>query len=127
MRPAAVLGSERDDLFGGAQARVGEGGCLGRRRGGPLRGRRDGERSGRLPFGAAVGPGGDSDGGLLDLGNRHRPCGQQAQHDANPAGDAALAALPAPDASRADAEQLGDAVLREAERAECRAEFGPGH
>ena len=43
------------------------------------------------------------------------------------AGDAAIAVLPAPDAPRADAEQLGDAVLCDAERAECRAEFGRGH
>ena len=42
VRPAAVLRGERDDLFGGGQAWVGEGGCLGGRRGGLLRRRRDG-------------------------------------------------------------------------------------
>jgi hypothetical protein len=126
-RPSASLWGERDDLLGGGQAWVGESGGLGGRQGGPFRRRRVEEGSGRLRFGAAVGPHGDKDGGLLDLGDRYSPRSQEAEHDADAAGDAALAALPAPDASRADAEQLGDAVLCEAERAECRAEFGPGH
>ena len=52
--------------------------------------------------------------------------GRQAEYDAHAAGGAAVAVLPAPDAPRTDAEQLGDAVLCEAERAECRAEFGRG-
>lgn len=86
------------------------------------------EGSGRLRFGAAVFPRRDSDGGgLLNLGNCHHPRGQQAKHDVDSRGDAAIAALPAPDAPWADAKQLGDAVLCDAECAECRAEFGRGH
>ena len=119
-RPAADLWGERADLFGGGQAWVGEGGCLGARHGGLFRRRRDEEGSGRPRFGAAVCPGGDSDGGLLDLVNRHRARSQEAEHNVDAAGDAAIAVLPAPDAPRADAEQLGDAVLCDAERAECR-------
>ena len=126
-RPAAVPRSERDDLFGGGETWVGEGGCLGGRRGGLFRRRRDEEGSGRPRFGAAVYPGGDSDGGLLDLGNRHRPRSQKAEHNVDAAGDAAIAVLPAPDGPRADAEQLGGAVLCDAERVEGRAEFGRGH
>jgi hypothetical protein len=63
--------------------------------------------------------GGGRDGGLFDLGQRHRPGGQQAEHNVDAAWDAAIAALPASDASRANAEQFGDAVLGDAERAEC--------
>ena len=126
-RPAASLWGERADLFGGSQAWVGEGGGLGARQGGLFRRRLDEEGSGRPRFGAAVCPGGDRDGGLLDLGNRHRPRGQEAEHNADSAWDAAIAVLPTSDAPRADAEQLGDAVLCDAERAECLAEFGRGH
>ena len=126
-RPAASPRGERADLFGCGQTWVGEGGCLGGRHGRLFRRRRDEEGSGRPRFGAAVCPGGDRDGGLLDLGNRHRPRGQEAEHNADAAGDAAIAVLPASDAPRADAEQLGDAVLCDAERIECRAEFGRGH
>jgi hypothetical protein len=118
-RPAAGLWGERADLCGGGQAWVGEGGCLGARR----RGLNE-EGGGRPGLGVAVCPGGDRDGGLLDLGNRHRLRGQEAKHNGDSAWDAAIAVLPAPDAPRADAEQLGDAVLCDAERAECRAEFG---
>ena len=77
-------------------------------------------------FGAAVCPSG-KDGGLLDLGNRHRPSGQEAEHNVDATWDVAIAGLPTSDAPRTDAEQLGDAVLCDAERAECRAEFGRGH
>jgi hypothetical protein len=125
-RPAAGPQGERDDLFGSGETWVGEGGCLGARQGGLFRRRRDEEGSGRLGFGAAVCPGGDRDGGLLDLGNRHRSRGQKTKHDDDAAGDAAIAVLPASDAPRADAEQLGDAVRCDAERAECRAELDRG-
>ena len=125
VRPAAVTRSEPDDFFRCGQTWIGEGGCRGGRRGRLFRRWRGGE--GRPRFGAAVCPDGDRDGGLLDLGNRHRPRGQEAEHNADAAGDAAIAVLPAPDAPRADAEQLGDAVLCDAERAKCRAEFGRGH
>jgi hypothetical protein len=125
-RPAANLWGERADLFGGSQAWVGEGGCLGVRQGGLFRRRLAEEGSGRSRFGAAVCADGDRDGSLLDLGNRHRPRGQKAEHNVDSSGDAAIAVLPTSDASRADAEQLGDAVLRDAERAERCAEFGPG-
>src|SRR5262245_37948580 len=74
-RPAADLWGERADLFGGAQAWVGEGGCLGACQGGLFQRRRDEEGSGWPRFGAAVCPGGDRDGGGLHLGNRHRPRG----------------------------------------------------
>ena len=63
VRPAAGPWGERDDFFGGGQAWVGEGGCLGGRRGRLFRRRRDEEGSGRLRFGAAVCPGGGSDDG----------------------------------------------------------------
>ena len=85
-RPAAGLWGERADLFGGGQAWVGEGGCLGGRHGGLFRRRRDEEGSGRLRFGAAVCPGGDSDGGLLDLGNRHRPAARRRSTMPTPQG-----------------------------------------
>jgi hypothetical protein len=65
--------------------------------------------------------------GLLDLGDRDRPGGQETKHNANTARDAAITILPTSDIPRADAEQLSDAVLRGAERAECFAEFGRGH
>jgi hypothetical protein len=122
-RPAANLWGERADLFGGGQAWVGEGGCLGARQGGLFRHRLAEEGSGRPRFGAAVCPDGDRDGGLLDLGNRHRPRGQEAEHNADAAGDAAIAVLPASDVPRADAEQLGGAALCNAEGAKRRAEF----
>jgi len=127
-RPAATRG-ERDDLFddGGGRAWANEGGCLGAppRRGGLFRRRRGGRRSGRYRFGAAVGPGRDGDGDFFDLGDCHRPCGQQAKHDADAAGGAAGAAFPAPDGPWTDAEPPGDAALREAEHVERR-EAGRG-
>jgi hypothetical protein len=125
--PATGLWGECANLFGGGQAWAGEGGCFDARRGGLFRCRLDEEGGGRPRLGAAVCPGGDRDGGLLDLGNRHRPRGQEAEHNADPAWDAAVAVLPTSDAPRADAEQLGDALLCDAERAEGRAEFGCGH
>jgi hypothetical protein len=125
-RPAANLWGQRADLFGGGQAGVGEGGCLGARQGGLFRRQLAEEGSGRPRFGAAVYPGGDRDGSLLDLGNRHRPRGQKAEHNVDSPGDAAIAVLPTSDASRADAEQFGDTVLCDVEHVERRAEFGRG-
>jgi len=119
-RPAAGSRGERADLLRGGQVLISEGDCL---VGGPFRRRLDEEGSGRLRFGAAVRPGGDRNGGLLDLGNRNHPGGQEVKHDVDSAGDAAVAGLPAPDAPRADAKQLGDAALCNAEYAECRAEL----
>jgi len=116
-RPSASLRSERDNLLG-------ESDCLGARQSGLCRRQRDRGRSGRLRFGGAVCPGKDRDGSLLNLVNRHYPRGQEAKHNADAAGDAALAVSPTSHASGADGEQLGDAPLREAKRAECRAEFG---
>jgi len=117
-RPAAGPRNKREELFG-------EGGCLGARRGRLFRCRLGALRSGRLRFGAAVGPGGSRGGGQFDLGDCHRPRGQQAKHDADAAGGAAGAAFPAPDGPWADAEPPGDAALREAEHVERR-EFGRG-
>ena len=96
---------------------------MGERQSGLFRRWLDEEGSGRLRFGAAVCPGGDGDGGLFDLSNRNRSSGHEAENNADAAGDAAVAGLPAPDAPRADAKQLGDAALCNAEYAECRAEL----
>jgi hypothetical protein len=115
-RPAADLWGERADLFGA-------GGCLGARQGGLFWRRRSAARSGQLSFGAAVGSGEDRDGDPLDLRDRNCPGSQKAKHDADATGDAALAVSPTSDAPRADAKQLGDVMLREAERAECRAKL----
>jgi len=122
-RPAAAPLGEREDFFGGGGASVGEGGCLGapRRQGGLVRRRLGAQRSGRLSFGAAVGP---RDSSLLDLVNRHRSHGHEAAHKGDGVGDAAITMLPASDASFADVEQPSDAALRQAERAERRAKFG---
>ena len=127
--PAAAFHGEREDLFGGRQAWVGAGGCLGAswRRGGLFFWlRRGAQGSGRLFFGAPVGPDGARDGSLLDLGNRDRSDGHEAAHKGDGAGDAARAILPAPDAPRADSEYPGGMAWREAKRAECRAEFSRG-
>jgi hypothetical protein len=124
-RPAENLWSERADLFGGGSW-IGEGGCLGARQGGLFRRRRDEVGSGRPGFSAAVCAHGDRDGSLLDLGNRHRPRSQKAEHNVDSAGDAAIAVLPTSDASRVDAEQFGDTVLCDVEHVERRAEFGRG-
>ena len=122
-RPAANLWGERADLFGGSQAWVGVGGCLGARQGGLFWRRRDEEGSRGPKFGAAVYP----DSGLLDLGNRHRPRSQEAEHNADAAGDAAIAILPTPHAPGANAEQSRNVVLCDAKRAECFAEVSRGH
>jgi len=139
-RPAAAPLAEREDLFGGGQAWVGEGGGLGARRGGLFFWRRRGaQRSGptgptgaaywcpvgRLFFGAAVGPGGN--GGLLDLGDRNHPGGQEATQNSDARRDLAGAASPTSDAPRADAKYFGDVLLREAKRVERRAKFSRGH
>jgi hypothetical protein len=119
--PAARIWGERADLLGGGRAWIGDGGCRGVCL---LRRRLDEEGSGRLRCGAAVCPGGARDGSLLDLIDRNRSGGQEAEHDADAAGNAAIAIPPTSHAPRTDAEQLGDAVLREAERVECLVKFG---
>ena len=53
-RPAAGPRGECHDLLDSGEIWVGEGGCLGGRRGRLFRRRRDEEGSGRLKFGAAV-------------------------------------------------------------------------
>jgi sRNA-binding protein len=143
-RPTAISRGERENFFRSARAGIGEGragrsgvdkggvdergvdegGCLDVCRDGWLRRRFDEERSGRLRRSAAICPEGDSDdGSLLDLVNRHCSRSQEAQHNTNAAGDAAIAVLPAPHAPRADAEQPGNAVLCEAKRAQHLAEL----
>ena len=114
VRPAAGPRGERDDCLGSGQLWVGEGGSLGARRGRLFQRRRGREGSRRLRFGAAVGPGGDSNGDPLDLVNRHRAASHEAEQNVDAAGDAAIAVLPAPDTPRTDTEQVGDAVLCEA-------------
>jgi hypothetical protein len=74
----------------------------------------------------AVGPGGSRDGSLLDLTDRDRPAGQKAKYNVDATRDAAIAPLPASDTPRADAKQLSDAVLREAECAKRLVEFSRG-
>jgi hypothetical protein len=117
--PTAGLWGERENLFGGAKAWVvGEAGCLGAR------------KSGLFQSGwpsAAICSDWGRDGDPLDLSNRHRPHGQETKHNADAARDAAIAALPASDTPRADAEQLGNAMLRDAKRAEYLAELARGH
>jgi len=85
-----------------------------------------GDRNGGGRFSATICPGGDRKGGLFDLVDRHRPRAQEVDHNTDPARKAALAPLPAPDASGGDIEHLRDAALREAELGEHRAEFGCG-
>jgi len=74
----------------------------------------------------AVCPGGDREGGPLNLVNRNRPDGQEPEHNADAAWQAAIAALPAPDASWINAEQLRDMCLREAEGAKHPVNFCRG-
>jgi len=120
--PAAGVRGERDNLFGGGQAWVGEG----RRQRRPFWCRPDAEESGRLSFGAAVCSGGDK-GGCFDLLNRHHPRGQEAEHNGDAARQAAIAVSPMSDSPRVDGKELREAALRDVERAERRAELGRGH
>jgi hypothetical protein len=117
-RPAAGVGGERADLFRGGQARIDEGGCLGARQGQLFRRRLARKESGRLKSGAAVCPG-----GLLDLGGRNRPGSQEAKDDSDAVWNPAITRSPATDVPQSDAEQLGDVLLRDAERAKHLAEF----
>jgi hypothetical protein len=64
-----------------------------------------------------------SPGGLLDLGDCHRPGSQKVEHNLDPAWDRAITPPPAANVSRFDPKYLGDALLREAERAKGRAKF----
>jgi len=114
IRPTAGPWGERADRLGGA------------RQGGLLRRRRDEEGDGRLGLSGAVGSSGNRSGGLLDLNDCDCFHGQEAKQKKDPIGDVTITRLPSADAARADAEQLGDAVLRDAERAECGAKFGRG-
>jgi len=92
--PAAGVRGERDDLFGGGPAWVDRlFWCW-----------LDEERSGRLSFGAAaVCSGGDRDGGLLNLLNRHHPCGNEMDQDMGSAREVAIAGSPMSDGSSGDA------------------------
>jgi hypothetical protein len=102
-RPAAARWLKRED---------GEGGC----RGGLLRRRLDEKGSRR---GAATYRGDrDGGGGLLDLGSRYHPLGQQAQHKSSAARDAATAIPPASRTPLVDGKPPGD--VREAKRVERR-------
>src|SRR5262249_13042047 len=121
-RPVAAFRVKRDDR-GGGRAQAGEGGHLGARGGGLLWLRLDGRE--RLRRGAATyRGGGDGGGGLLDLGSRYRPLGQQAQHKSGAARGGATVIPPASHAPLADVEPPSD--VREARRAERRAELGRG-
>jgi len=115
-RPAAGSFGERPDFFG-------ESGCLDARWGGLLQRRLDEERSRWRRFGAAVRPGGNRDGGLLDLVNRDCLHSQEPEHNADAMRDAAVTGSPPPDVPGADAEPLGGTALGDAEGAERRAEF----
>src|SRR5262249_56424683 len=84
------------------------------------------KRSGWLGFGAAVCPGGDRNGGLLNLVDRNRPRDQKVDHEADCTGHMAVSMLPTADVPATDSEQFGDAVLRKVELAERGAEFGRG-
>jgi hypothetical protein len=70
--------------------------------------------------------GGRDGGGFFDLSGSDRPGGQQTSHDADARRDMTIAAPPASDASRVDAEPLRGAVLCEAVGIERRAEFSRG-
>jgi len=131
--PAADPWGERENFFGGSQ----DGGerCARRRfrrhrfrincrRGDTGLGFGIGDRGLGVRRSASVRLG--RSGSLLDVPDRDFLGSQEAEHNADAAGDAAIAMLPASDAPRTDTEQLGGAMLREAERAERRAQFGRG-
>jgi len=119
--PAAGVRGERDDLFGGGQAWVGEG----RRQRRLFWRRLDGAGSGRLRLGVAIRPGGGRDGGgLFHLVDRNHPSGQEVDQNGDAARQAAIAVSPMPDSPRVDGKELREAALRDVERAERRAEFG---
>jgi hypothetical protein len=91
------------------------GGCLGARQDGRCR---------RWLGSVAVGPDGGRDGGgFFDLSGSDRSGGQQTNHDTDARRDMTIAAPPASDASRVDAEPLRGAVLCEAEGVERRAKL----
>jgi len=118
-RPAAGSRSEPIDFCGsGGDGRA--------RVGGGFRCRLDGARSRRLGFAAAVCPGGNRGGGFFNLGNRYRPHIQQAEQNADAVRDVAIAASPASNASRGDAEQPSDAALCDVKRVEYLAELDRG-
>jgi hypothetical protein len=129
-RPVAGSGGKRADLFddGGGRTWVDEGRLSWAvRRGGLFfQRRRSTHGSGRLFFGAPVGPGRDGDGDFFDLADRNRSDGHEAAHKGDGARDGARAILPAPNAPRADSEYPGGAARRETKRAECRAELSCG-
>ena len=112
--PATGIGGERADLFRGGQDRIDEGGCLRRRLA---------KKSRRLKSGAAVHPGRNRNGGLLNLLDGNRPSSEKAKHNTNPMRHSPSPGFPTPDLSRPHTEQLGDVLLREAERAKGRAKF----
>jgi len=114
-RPAAASRSEPVDFFGG-----GNGGQAWIDRG--FRRRFDGAGSRRLRCAAAVCPGD----GLLDLSGRNHSGDQETKHNVDAAREIAVAALPASDGPRTDAEPPGDATLLEAKCVERCAELGRG-
>jgi hypothetical protein len=57
------------------------------------------------------------------LGDCHRSGSQKAEYNLDPARDGAITPPPTANVSRFDPEYLGDALLREAERAKGRAKF----
>jgi hypothetical protein len=117
--PTTAPRGERIDPFSSSWAWVDKGSLLGR-----LFRRRLEERSGRLRFGISVRLGADRDGDSLDLLDCNDSGGQQAKHEVDATGRAAIAIPPTPDAPRIDGEQSGNAMLLEAERIECHAKFG---
>jgi hypothetical protein len=79
---------------------------------------------GWLRLGNAVHPRNRS---LFDLVNRHNPRSEEADHDVDPAGNTAITVLPTSDAARANAKQLRNTLLRNAESIECQVKFCRGH
>ena len=64
---------------------------------------------------------------MFDRLDRHRPDGQEAKHDPDPARNIAFAILPTLHAPRANTKQRGNTLLGEAESAECLVKFRRGH